>query len=113
MKKRLIKATLFVAAVALTSTASLVAYDRYQQSQFAAANPLLEENLEALADPSSDASNTVSPYVLTPFNCGSGITAYYCISTTSGTCYLTNQIDCDGDRWSPNNPYFDSTFSGN
>ena len=51
MKKRLIKATLFVAAVALTSTASLVAYDRYQQAVFDAANPLFNENLEAVADP--------------------------------------------------------------
>ena len=52
MKKRSLKATFVVATVALTATGSLVAYDRYQQTAFAAANPLLEENLEALADPS-------------------------------------------------------------
>lgn len=60
MKKRLIKATLVVAAIALTSTASLVAYGRYQKAQFAAANPLFAENLSAIADPSSSGSSQSS-----------------------------------------------------
>ena len=57
MKKTFLKATFVVAAAALTTTGSLVAYDRYQQSQFAAANPLFAENLESLADPSSSGSS--------------------------------------------------------
>ena len=62
MKKRLLKATFVVAAVTLTATGSLVAYDRYQQAAFAAANPLLEENLEALADPSSSNDSEIPHY---------------------------------------------------
>ncbi len=57
MKKKIMKATFVVAAVAFTATGSLVAYDRYQQAVFDAANPLFNENLEALADPSGSSSS--------------------------------------------------------
>ena len=44
------KVTLIVAVATLVSSVSIAGYNKHQQAVFTAANPLFEENIEAIAD---------------------------------------------------------------
>ena len=48
--KKYFKSTFAVAILAVSATMGYVSYNQYQNQQLAFANPLLEENIEALAD---------------------------------------------------------------
>ena len=48
--KKIFKSTLAVAILAVSATMGYVSYNQYQNQQLAFANPLMEENIEALAD---------------------------------------------------------------
>lgn len=49
MKKKNLKSTLAVAIVAVSATMGYVSYNQYQNQQLTFANPLMEENIEALS----------------------------------------------------------------
>lgn len=51
MRKNILKSTLFVAIMAASGTVGYVSYSQYQNRNSAFANPLMEENIEALAEP--------------------------------------------------------------
>jgi hypothetical protein len=55
MRKRIVKTTLAVAVVAASAIIGYASYTQYQNKQLAYANPLMEENLDALAEPASGA----------------------------------------------------------
>lgn len=65
MKKN-VKSTLAVAIVAALAAIGYVSYTQYQDKQFAYANPLMEENIEALAD---DGTPSQEWYLHTFNNC--------------------------------------------
>lgn len=48
--KKIIKSTLVVAVLAVSAAIGYESYNQYQNQQLAFANPLMEENIEALAD---------------------------------------------------------------
>lgn len=48
--KKIIKSTLVVAVLAVSAAIGYVSYNQYQNQQLAFANPLLEENINALSD---------------------------------------------------------------
>lgn len=48
--KKILKSTLAVAVLAFSAIIGYVSYNEYQNQQLAFANPLIEENIEALAD---------------------------------------------------------------
>lgn len=48
--KKIIKPTLVVAVLAVSAAIGYVSYNQYQNQQLAFANPLMVENIEALAD---------------------------------------------------------------
>ena len=57
MKKNFLKSTFVVAIMAASATIGYMAYNQHQNQQLAFANPLLEENIEALAhDPEAPGS---------------------------------------------------------
>lgn len=52
--KKIVKSTFAVAIVAALAAIGYVSYTQYQDNQFAFANPLMEENIEALSDNYAD-----------------------------------------------------------
>lgn len=48
--KKIIKSTLVVAVLAVSAAIGYESYNQYQNQQLSFANPLMEENIEALAD---------------------------------------------------------------
>ena len=66
MKKISFKSTLVVAVLAVSAAIGYVSYNQYQNQQLAFANPLMEENIEALAD---DGTPSQEWYLHTFNNC--------------------------------------------
>jgi hypothetical protein len=91
MKKRIVKTTLAVAVVAASVAIGYASYTQYQNNQLAYANPLMEENIEAMSDG--------------PSQC---ITLHYCKSPGGGTKGTTMYICAEGTTlWGttpPSNP---------
>ena len=54
MKKRIVKTTLAVAVVAASAAIGYASYTQYQNKQLAYSNPLIEENINALAEPTGE-----------------------------------------------------------
>lgn len=54
MKKNILKSTLVVAIMAASVAMGYASYNQQQTHQFAFANPLMEENIEALAETGGD-----------------------------------------------------------
>ena len=55
--KKILKSTLVVAVLAVSAAIGYVSYNQYQNQQLAFANPLLEENIDALADVNGSVPN--------------------------------------------------------
>ena len=62
MKKRIVKTTLAMTIVVASAVIGYASYTQYQNKQLAYANPLMEENLEALAEGNNGNTCYVSTY---------------------------------------------------
>lgn len=54
MKKNILKSTLVVAITVVSTTFGYESYNQYHNQDFAFSNPLMKENIEALADPAEN-----------------------------------------------------------